>query len=200
MTRYLVPFLLANCYLSGPAFADDMENMKGMQHDISQMHMQSSPNAQSKPYDQQFLDTMMHHHMMAMDMAKMAQPKATHPELKAMIQKMLDQQKKEMDELKALKEQLYSGKGDAINMGLPGVASTKNMDMDSLMSASEEEFDRKFIDMMTKHHKSGIALAQSEVNKGKQSEVKSLAKKIIQSQEKDITEMSKMKAKWQQSS
>jgi uncharacterized protein (DUF305 family) len=193
MKRYFLPTLIAACLFSVSIHADDM---KGMNHEMSHMNMQSSPNAQSAPYDHQFLDTMMQHHKMAMHMAEMAEPKATHAELKEKIRMMKDEQQKEMEELQSLKQKLYGDKGDAINMKMPGMMSMKNMDMHTLYSAQGEEFDSKFVTMMNKHHQGGITMAQNEVSRGKQSEVKAIAKKIIENQKKDIAEMTKMKKQW----
>lgn len=131
--------------------------------------------------------------MMAMQMAEMAEPKAVNPELKAKIRMMMEEQQKEIDELKNLKEKHYGDKGEAMNTELPGMASSKNMDMHELMDAQGKAFDQKFIAMMTQHHKSGIELAQSELARGKQLDVKAFAKKTIQGQKKDITDMAKIK-------
>lgn len=190
MKHNLLSMLMVAGLMSCPAFADDM---KGMEHGMSNMSMKSSPNAQSKAYDHQFIDTVMQHHQMAMQMSQMSEPKATHPELKSKIRMMMEEQQKEMDELQSLKLKHYADKGEAINMELPGMATAKKMDMHELMEVQGEAFDQKFITMMTQHHKTGVDLAQSEVRNGKQSDVKALAQKIIQSQKKDIADMARIK-------
>lgn len=193
MKHNLFPILMVASLMSCPAFADDMKDMKGMEHGRSHMTMKSSPAVSSKAYDHQFIDTMMQHHMMAMHMAEMAEPKATHPELKSTIRRMMDEQQKEMDELKSLKQKHYADKGEAINADLPGMASSKNMDMHQLTEAEGEDFDKKFITMMTKHHKSGIELAQSEIRRGKHTDVKAFAQKTMQGQKKDLDDMARIK-------
>jgi len=198
MKRTLLPVLIAACWFSTTPLADDMRNMKGMDHGMPHMTVESSPNAQSKEYDHQFIDTMIQHHTMAMHMAQTAEPKATHTELKNKIQIMMEEQKKEMDELQQLKQQLYGDKGEAVNLKFPGMKPMNHQQMKELSAVEGEKFDMKFVSMMTLHHKQGITMAQSEINKGKQSEVKALAKKISQSQQKDIADMAKMKKQWNQ--
>ena len=193
MNRTLLPVLLVTFCIPFPIYANDME---GMKHDMSEMRMQSSPNAENAAYDHQFIDTMMQHHKMAMHMAKMAEPKVVNPELKDKIRMMLDEQKAELNELKSLKQKLYVDKGEAINMKMPGMMPMQSMEMKELMSARGEDFDDRFVMMMNKHHKGGITMAQREISRGKQSDVKELARKIKQSQEKDIADMTKMKKEW----
>ena len=73
-----------------------------------------------------------------------------------------------------------------------------SMDMATLESA--KEFDREFIDMMTEHHTGAIAMAKAELAKGENRELKSLARKIISAQEKEIKEMASWRADWYGSS
>jgi uncharacterized protein (DUF305 family) len=194
MNRYPLLTILTVCWLATPVYADNTAT-KHNAHEMSHEHkqMQSSPNAQSAAYDHQFIDTMMAHHQMAMHMSEMAEPKVTHPELKDKIRMMMDEQKKEIEEFQSLKQKHYGDKGDALNMKMPGMMSMGSMDMKALESAQGADFDKKFIDMMIKHHKGGITMAESELKKGKQSDVKEMASKIIKNQKRDIDEMSRMK-------
>jgi uncharacterized protein (DUF305 family) len=48
--------------------------------------------------------------------------------------------------------------------------------------------DRDFAMMMRKHHEDGIKMAQIELDKGKDSKMKEMARKIIDSQKKEIAE------------
>jgi len=58
-------------------------------------------------YDKRFLDSMILHHQGGVLMAEDALKKATHEEIKQMSQKMIDQQKKEIQQMKDLKKQWY---------------------------------------------------------------------------------------------
>lgn len=100
MKRTILSALIAVCCFSTATYADERKAMEGMNHDMSQMTMESSPNAQRAAYDHQFLDTMMHHHMMAIHMAEMAQSKASRKELKDKAKMMMEEQNKEIEELR----------------------------------------------------------------------------------------------------
>jgi uncharacterized protein (DUF305 family) len=49
--------------------------------------------------------------------------------------------------------------------------------------------DTHFVEMMKKHHQEGIEIAKIEESKGTRADVKALATKIRQGQEKDLTEL-----------
>jgi len=51
--------------------------------------------------------------------------------------------------------------------------------------------DYDFAMMMKKHHEQGVKMAQDELNKGKDPEVRAAAQKIIDSQKKEIADFEK---------
>ena len=80
-------------------------------------------------------------------------------------------------------------KGDAI--------STDSMDMHKSMMKGMKEMeamkssgnaDHDFATMMKKHHESALDMAQVELQHGKDAKMRSMAKKIIESQKKEIKE------------
>ena len=167
-------------------------SMPGMSH-----MMQSSPNAASAPYDLQFLDTMTAHHQGAIDMARPAEQKAQHAELKAFATKIVADQQKEIAQMKAWRDQWYAGKPEAMNMEMPGMMdSMKGMDMKAMNAASGNEFDIMFLDMMTPHHSGAVAMAKEALTKAEHAEIKNLARQIIAAQEQEIAQMNKWKAAW----
>jgi len=172
----------------------------GMQGDMSGMdhsHMQSSPNAASAPYDLQFIDTMMAHHQGAVDMAKPAETKAQHSELKQFARKIVDDQEREIAQMKSWRAQWYAGKAEAMNMEMNGMMdSMKGMDMNKLNAASGNAFDMMFIDMMTPHHLGAVKMAREALTRAEHPEIKSLSQQIIDAQEKEIAQMNKWKAVW----
>ncbi len=55
--------------------------------------------------------------------------------------------------------------------------------------------DRDFATMMTEHHKSAIKMARTELEKGKDPEMRALAEKIIADQQREIGQMDAYLAK-----
>ena len=168
----------------------------GAGHDMANMQSmhKSSPNAAKAPYEQQFLDTMAMHHQMAMHMASLVESRSDSQHLKDMAKKMMAEQEKEIAQLKGWKEQWYADKPEAINMKMPGMPeSMKGMSSEKLTSAKGEQFDRLFVDMMSQHHKGAIKMAQTAAPKLQHAEVKQFAKKVIETQKKELAHMAEMK-------
>jgi len=182
-------------------------NMNGMNHNgmgnaamMDHSDMKSSPNAASQPYDLQFLDTMVHHHQGAVDMAKMALTKSQNEELKKFAQKIIDDQNREIAQMKDWREKWYAGKPAAMNMEMPGMGDSMKMmmgdGMKKMEAASGKEFDLMFVDMMTPHHAGAVVMAREALTKAEHSEIKTLANQIIKEQEAEIKAMSDWKASW----
>lgn len=64
--------------------------------------------------------------------------------------------------------------------------------MAELEKANGTAFDRMWLDMMIKHHEGAIEMARTELSQGVNTDAKSLAQKIIDGQQTEITEMRTM--------
>ena len=192
--------------------ANSMGNMSGMNHnsmmnnanhDMSAMQhdgMKSSLNASSAPYDLQFLDTMTHHHQGAVEMAEMALKKSNNAELKTFAQGIIDDQNKEISQMKDWREKWYAGKPAAKNMEMRGMADSMKMmsgdEMKQMEAAAGKEFDVLFLDMMTPHHVGAVEMAREALQKAEHSEIKTLSNNIIKAQESEIKMMADWKQRW----
>jgi uncharacterized protein (DUF305 family) len=160
--------------------------------------MTSSPNASSAPYDLQYIDTMLAHHQGAIEMAKMAETKAQHPELKALAKTIVAAQERENGEMKAWREKWFAGQAPAINMEMSGMHdSMKDMDMQELATLGGREFDLEFIRQMIPHHEGAVAMAREALQKSQRAEIKSAADSVIRDQEAEIKQMKGWQAAWQ---
>ena len=162
--------------------------------------MKSSPDASRQPYDLQFIDTMTHHHQGAIDMAEIALKKSQNAEIKTFAQKIIDDQKKEIAQMKEWREKWYSGKPAAMNMEMPGMNDSMKMMMGDGMKKFEAatgiEFDLMFLNMMIPHHEGAVTMAKEALTKAEHAEIKTLANGIIKAQEAEIKMMQDWKAKW----
>ena len=90
----------------------NMSNMPG--HNMSNMTpMASAPGAASQPYDLQFIDGMIHHHEGAIKMSNMVLSKTERPQLKEFAQRIVEDQTKEIGQMKGWREQWFAGKPSA---------------------------------------------------------------------------------------
>jgi uncharacterized protein (DUF305 family) len=174
----------------------NMSNMSG--HDMTNMN--SDLGAAAAPYDLQFLDSMIHHHNGAVMMAKMVLSKTERPELKAFAQKIIDDQTREMGQMKQVRDRWYGGKPEAVNMEMAGmVGGMKMMNSEHMKEWEQmppEHFDDHFLNMMIAHHEGAVVMSRDAQKKAEHPEIKQLADKIIQAQQPEIEQMKKWKETW----
>lgn len=157
------------------------------------MNTGASPTAVS--FDQNFIDLMVAHHQAAIDMAKVAQRKGEHAEIKQLANDIVSAQDGEITKMRAWRKQWYGS--DQIATGMTGTMSGvggMNVDLQQLESA--QPFDKAFIDAMLPHHQSAIDMAKEAQTKAQHQEIKDLAGQIITAQQKEIDQMKAWRAQW----
>ncbi len=179
-------------------------NHNGMMEGHSNMSemtdMKSSPDAASQPYDLQFIDTMAHHHEGAIQMSEVVLRKSQNEELKNFAQKIIDDQQKEIVQMKEWREKWFAGKPAAINMEMPGMTDSMKMmsggEMAKMEAMTGKDFDLHFLEMMILHHQDAVTMANEALKKAEHAEIKTLAKQIIKEQEAEIKKMTDWKTAW----
>ncbi|GIU81668.1 MAG: hypothetical protein KatS3mg006_0732 [Pyrinomonadaceae bacterium] len=160
----------------------------------------SDPDAERAPYDLQFIDTMIHHHEGALEMAEVVLKKSTNEELRKFAEKIIEDQKKEIEQMKSWREAWYANKPRAINMEMPGMKDSMKMMTDGRMEQMEKrsgkEFDLMFLDLMIEHHEGAVTMSQEALQKAERQEIKTLAEQIIKAQQQEIKQMQEWKEKW----
>lgn len=148
-------------------------------------------HASEAPYDAQFLDAMTEHHREGIKMMQMAVDKAQSDDIKQMAQKSIDDQNKDIDELKGLRP---SDAPEAVNRSLPGMMSKEkmNQDMAKLEATSGSDFDKRYLQTMIKHHQGGVKMANDALGKAKDADVKAKAQEIHNKQKQEIAQMQDM--------
>ena len=192
--------------MNSNANSHDGHDMASMQHDMSNMNhdmskMESAPGAAGQPFDLQFIDSMIHHHEGAVTMSKMALQKTGNAELRPFLQKIMDDQNKEITQMKAWRDNWFPGKPSALNMEMRGMkmGSEKmntNTHETEMQAMQGKEFDLHFIDMMIPHHEGAIVMAKDAVTRAEHAEIKNLANEIIREQETEIKKMKEWRAAW----
>ncbi len=146
-------------------------------------------------YDQSFIDQMVTHHQAAIDMAKVAQRKGEHAEIKTLATDIVSAQDGEITKMKAWRKAWYgSDQIPASTMG--GMAGMGGMNVDLAQLENAQPFDKAFIDAMTPHHQSAIAMAKEAQTKAVHQEIKDLAGQIIAAQQKELDQMKAWRAQW----
>ena len=174
---------------------------------------------QAAPFDRVFIDMMVPHHQGAVEMAKLAQQRGEHPEIKQLADAIIRGQNEEITKMKDWRKAWYgSDQTPPMNKMpmVPGVpaattpgaaGSTSRMDhgaggtMDMMadvdkLRGAQAPFDRAFIDMMIPHHQSAIDAARAAETRAEKQEIKELAKAIGADQQREIDQMRAWRRSW----
>lgn len=154
----------------------------------------SAEAATANKTDSAFVTDMVPHHKSAIEMAKVAEKKADHPQIRQLASNIISAQKAEIATLDKLGLSL---RGHGVAGGHMGM-SDKSMGMsgDMTMLASAKPFDREFIDMMVPHHQGAIRMARSELATGRDPQLRKIARAIIAAQAREIAQMRMWRKQW----
>ena len=144
--------------------------------------------------DQRFIDMMVPHHMMAVQMAQVALQKGQHPEIKQLANSIISSQQREIQALKNLKKRLYGTANTPTMMNPVNMANTGMLMPDQL--AQQHPFDRAFIDSMIPHHASAIDMASVALMRSTNPEIKRIARAIVDAQSQEIGHMIQWRKLW----
>lgn len=175
-------------------------------HDMTSMSSSPSaaPAGQAGAHNQAdiaFAQGMIPHHSQALDMAKLVADRTTNAKVTDLAGRI---QKAQDPEIQLMTGWLTTW--GAASAGMPGMTNGASMpgmdgtgapmtgmmtadDMAKLKAAKGAEFDTMWLQMMTQHHEGAIEMAKTELTQGNSTDAKSLAQKIIDGQQAEITEM-----------
>lgn len=171
----------------------------------------SSPGMAQQSYDLQFIDSMTAHHQQGIQMAQLAVEKARHKELREMAQKMVKDQRQEVEQMRTWREQWFAGQPQTVGgqerqmqqgqrgaqgQVTPGMTGSMQADLGRLQAATSNEFDVMFLEVMIQHHQSGVQMAQDALARAERQEVKQLAQEIVDKQQREITTMNQWLNTW----
>ena len=142
--------------------------------------------------DVTFATEMIPHHTQAVEMADMALAAAVDPEVKALAQAIKGAQD---PEIKTMTGWLTDWKAPMPETGMGhsmsggGMGMMSDTDMAALGKATGADFDKLWVEMMTRHHTGAIAMAKTEIKDGQYADAKALAREIVTSQTAEVTKM-----------
>ncbi|WP_433380905.1 DUF305 domain-containing protein [Streptosporangium sp. CA-115845] len=149
------------------------------------------PGASFNDVDVAFTQMMIPHHEQAVEMAKLAETRASDPEVKELAAKIEAAQGPEIatmtDWLSLWKAPAPEGHGGHV---MPGMMTEE--DMVKLRAAKGARFDRMFAELMIAHHKGAITMAKTEQRDGADPKAKELARTIETAQQAEIEQMQEL--------
>jgi uncharacterized protein (DUF305 family) len=180
-------------------------DMAGMDHGTMSMSDNGKSETYKKyaalkgeAYDKAFLADMVVHHDSALNMAEMANGAAVRQEIRDLAANINATQGQEIGAMNALQEQWGYPKtsGHMMTGGNMDEMEGMAMDSDALKGLSGEAFDKKFIELMIKHHQDAVDMSEPAATNSNRQEIKDLAKTIITAQTKEIVQMQMWQKQW----
>ncbi len=141
-----------------------------------------------------FIDAMVSHHQSAVDMAEVALENADHEEIKSLAEDIVSAQEAEIVELKAIKQQEFGTSEVPMDMNAQEMEAMGMADPVEL--ATEDPFDKAFIDAMIPHHRSAIEMASVALRESDNARIKEIARAIVDAQKKEIAQMQRWREEW----
>ncbi|MGP4085178.1 DUF305 domain-containing protein [Streptomyces sp. KR55] len=153
--------------------------------------------------DVTFAQMMIPHHEQALEMAKLADGRASDAEINTLA---ADIEKAQDPEIQTMKSWLKAwGKPESAEEGMPGMdhgsggmdhsqmsGMMSDEDMKKLEAAKGTEFDRMFAEMMIEHHKGAITMAEDEQKNGHNARAKKLAADVVKNQSAEVEKFEKI--------
>jgi len=166
--------------------------MTSNQHDSGAMHGGAMQSESAMAMDDQaFIEMMVPHHQMAVDMAKVELARGTDPQTKALATKVIAEQSKEIAQMKAWYKAWYGT--DVPDMPMSGDMAMLGMDMDMDALRSTNEPDRMFLTMMLPHHAGAVIMASTAMSTSQHAELVDLEKKIVAAQSAEMGQIQQMR-------
>lgn len=175
------------------ACGSDSDGMSGMDHGGNKSSASATATAEAGDFndaDVTFAQSMIPHHQQAVEMAQLADGRASDSEIKDVAAKI---EKAQDPEINTMTGWLQSwGKPTAMG-DMPGMDMGDGMmsdkDMKDLKAMKGTEFDKMFAQMMIDHHNGAIAMARTEKKSGKNADAKEMADGIVTGQSAEVKQL-----------
>jgi uncharacterized protein (DUF305 family) len=150
--------------------------------------------------DVSFAQGMIPHHQQAVEMAALADGRASSAAVKDLAARIEKAQGPEIETmsgwLKTWGEKVpeaMPGMDHSAHSGMAGMMD--GADMEKLKKASGKDFDTMFLTMMVEHHQGAVEMATTEKAKGEYQAATAMSGDIITTQNAEISEMNKLLGK-----
>lgn len=173
------------------------DDMDGMDHGSGSSSKSASAPAENgagagfNDTDVTFAQMMIPHHEQALEMAQLADGRASDAEIKDIVGKI---EKAQDPEIETMKGWLGAWKQPTAMESMPGMdhggdGMMSDADMKELKAMKGAEFDKMFAQMMIDHHNGAITMAKDEQKNGKNADAVKMAGDIVEGQSAEVKQL-----------
>lgn len=151
----------------------------------------AAPDQSTAKYEVRFMEEMIEHHMMAIDMGKICLDKAVHQELRSLCQGIISAQQQEILNLQQWLAQWYG-----VANYQPEMSPGQMKQMEKLSMLNNSEFEITFMEEMIKHHKKAIVKASQCIDRAYHEALQDMCTNIVTTQLAEIQKMQEWLCTW----
>lgn len=155
--------------------------------------VESSSGSDFNNADVMFMNMMIIHHDQAIEMAELAPNRTDNGEILALSRNISESQRAENSQMAEWLEELgYQRPRNGHRMA--GMATEE--EMEKLRESKGREFDLLFSELMIAHHRGGIRMAQTFIERGHNPELIEMEKNMVKTQQAEIERMLEWRKGW----
>lgn len=150
-----------------------------------------APSKSIAKYEVRFMENMVDHHNMALEMAGICLTNATHSELRTMCDQVIGAQQEEIATLQSWLSTWYGISGYQ-----PKMSARDMKQMDQLSALSGAEFEITFMRQLIRHHQQATVRAAICTERASHPELVDTCEEIIEMQSAEIVQLRAWLCKW----
>jgi len=170
-----------------PPPEDDIETDADVARRVQAAYPTAVISSRAKVFDQQFVDAMVPHHQLEVELARIAVARAQHEELRQLAQEMIDTETQEISDMQAWREEWFGSRATPPMGGAAEIAA---------LQAVPDPIDGAFIDTIVPLHQQAIDLANRAVLEAGQQDILDLAGAMLADQSRQNILMQSWRSTW----
>lgn len=147
-------------------------------------------NAESAAFETAYMEGMIDHHSMAVEMGGMCVESATHEELRTMCEGIVSGQTAEIEQFQTWLSDWYGVDHE------PQMSEADHQMTQELDALDGEEFEIEFMQMMIEHHQSAITDSQECTSSASHDELIGVCQDIVEAQTAEIAQLETWLCDW----
>ncbi len=155
--------------------------------DVGAVSIEDALSAQARPYDRQFIDTMVPRLHGEIELAKIAVSRAQHAELRTLAQEVIDTDSQQIGDMQ-LWRQTWFGSSQTPPMGMASQISA--------LQSAREPFDAAFIDAMLPLQQQAMDDAKEALLQAGTQQILDLAGEILADRSRFAQQMQSWRSQW----